>query len=124
MRDRISLSTDFYADEFESPDTKESKMKPEFILKLQRLRTACGWPFTIKSGYRTKAYNHKLGGADDSYHVLGIAADVSHNGWNGIQRYQFISAAMSLGFSIGVYNAHFHVDSRLEPRVLWIGKSK
>lgn len=124
MKDRIKLSPDFYADEFESPDTLESKMQPEFITKLQRLRTTCGWQFVIKSGYRTAAYNKKLGGEDNSYHVQGMAADISHKGWTGIQRYKFVSAALSLGFSVGVYDAHFHVDNRMEPRVLWIGRSK
>jgi uncharacterized protein YcbK (DUF882 family) len=124
MNDRIKLSADFYADEFESPDTRESRMQPEFMTKLQRLRTTCGWQFTIKSGYRTKSYNAKLGGEDNSYHVQGMAADISHKGWTGIQRYKFVSAAMALGFSVGVYDAHFHVDNRMEPRMLWIGKSK
>jgi uncharacterized protein YcbK (DUF882 family) len=124
MKDRIKLSADFYADEFESPDTRESKMQPEFITKLQRLRSICGWQFFVKSGYRTPAYNKKLGGEDNSYHVQGMAADISHKGWTGIQRYKFVSAALSLGLSVGVYDAHFHVDNRMEPRVLWIGKSK
>lgn len=121
---RVRLTTDFYADEFESPDTGESRMQPEFMQKLQRLRTTCGWTFSVKSGYRTVAYNKKIGGEDNSYHVQGMAADISHRGWSGIQRYKFVSAALSLGFSIGVYDAHFHVDNRMEPRVLWIGRSK
>jgi len=120
------LTESFYASEFASPDTDECKMQSEFMYKLQRLRNICGWPFRISKGggYRTRAYNQKLGGADDSYHPQGMAADIDHQGWNGIQRHQFITAATALGFSVGIYDKHFHVDNRLEPRVLWIAKSK
>jgi uncharacterized protein YcbK (DUF882 family) len=121
---RKKLSADFFEDEFYSPDTKTAKMEPEFVYKLQKLRNVVGVGFKISSGYRSEAYNAILGGSSESYHVKGMAADVDHQGWNGETKFKFVAAASALGFSIGIYDKHFHVDTRLGPKVLWIGKSK
>jgi uncharacterized protein YcbK (DUF882 family) len=121
---RKKLSANFFEDEFYSPDTKTAKMEPEFIYKLQKLRNVVDVNFVISSGYRTEAYNAILGGASESYHCKGIAADIDHQGWNGEIKFKFVSAASALGFSIGIYDKHFHVDTRLGPKILWIGKSK
>lgn len=42
---------------------------------LQPLRTAFG-PIYITSGYRTAENNSAVGGAKNSYHLLGLAADI------------------------------------------------
>lgn len=42
---------------------------------LQPLRTAFG-PISITSGYRTAESNSAVGGAKNSYHLLGLAADI------------------------------------------------
>jgi uncharacterized protein YcbK (DUF882 family) len=121
---RKKLSADFFEDEFYSPDTRSAKMEPEFIYKLQKLRNVVGTPFTISSGFRSQAYNAIKGGAGSSLHLSGMAADIDHTGWTGEIRFKFVAAASALGFSIGIYDRHFHVDTRLGPKVLWIGKSK
>ncbi len=121
---RKKLTADFFEDEFWSPDTKSAKMDPEFLYKLQKLRNIMGLPFTIDSGYRTEAYNAILQGAENSYHMQGMAADINHQTWDGSIRFRFVSAAAILGFSIGIYEKHFHIDSRKSQKVLWIGKYK
>lgn len=45
--------------------------------KLQALRTALNCPLILNSVYRDPAHNRKVGGAKDSYHMKGLAADVS-----------------------------------------------
>lgn len=119
---RKKLSADFYEDEFWSPDTNAAKMNAEFIYKLQKLRTIVGVPFHIGpgGGFRTAEYNEKIKGADDSKHKEGIAADIDHTRWDGATRFKFISAACALGFSVGIYPKHFHVDNRLDTKVLWV----
>lgn len=121
---RKKLTADFYEDEFYSPDTRTARMETEFMYKLQKLRNVVGLPFQIDSGWRTAAYNAILQGASDSKHMEGIAADINHQNWDGSIKFQFISAASALGFSIGIYEKHFHVDTRKGPKVLWIGKYK
>ena len=44
---------------------------------LQPLRTAWGRPLTINSGYRSPELNTAVGGAPDSQHVRGEAADIA-----------------------------------------------
>lgn len=48
----------------------------ELIDMLEKLRAYGGFTLTINSGYRTAAYNKKIGGATSSQHVKGTAADV------------------------------------------------
>lgn len=43
---------------------------------LEVLRAELGKPISIMSGYRTKAYNDTCGGAAQSRHVKGDAADI------------------------------------------------
>jgi uncharacterized protein YcbK (DUF882 family) len=123
---RKKLSVDFFEDEFWSPDTNTCKMSHEFIYKLQKLRTIVGVKFLIApgGGYRTEEYNARMGGAADSKHKEGIAVDIDHTRWDGVTRLKFIAAASALGFSIGIYPKHFHVDTRSDPKVLWVSLYK
>lgn len=51
---------------------------PRLMDALERLRTAMGGrPLNVVSGYRTPAHNRAVGGAPASYHMRGMAADVS-----------------------------------------------
>ena len=44
---------------------------------LEQVRAVVGAPITISSGYRSPALNKAVGGAANSAHVLGLAADIS-----------------------------------------------
>lgn len=46
-------------------------------IALEKLRTAVGVPLIIHSGYRTTAYNRRVGGATQSQHLQGRAADIA-----------------------------------------------
>lgn len=119
---RKKLTADFFDDEFWSPDKNFAKMEPEFMLKLQKLRSTLGVAFTVSSGYRTAEFNARIGGAKESLHLTGQAADIEHIGWDGATKLKFLGTAIAMGFSIGVYRKHFHVDTRTGVKVLWIGK--
>lgn len=119
---RKKLTADFFEDEFWSPDKNFAKMEPEFMLKLQKLRSTVGVVFTVSSGYRTAEFNARIGGAKESLHLTGQAADIEHIGWDGATKLKFLGTAIAMGFSIGVYRKHFHIDTRTGVKVLWIGK--
>lgn len=119
---RKKLTADFFDDEFWSPDKNFAKMEPEFMLKLQKLRSTVGVVFTVSSGYRTAEFNARIGGAKESLHLTGQAADIEHIGWDGATKLKFLGTAIAMGFSIGVYRKHFHIDTRTGVKVLWIGK--
>ncbi|KAB8052275.1 peptidase M15 [Janthinobacterium sp. FT14W] len=44
---------------------------------LEQVRALVGTPIAISSGYRSPALNRAVGGAANSAHVLGLAADIS-----------------------------------------------
>lgn len=116
----------FTIDEFDCPSEKGSgeKMSMEFLEKLDKLRSKCGFPFIINSGYRTKEHNQRIGGAPRSYHVKGRAADIRvQYGW---QVYMIVSLAYSCGLhGVGISfpkhgNGFVHVDDRgVEKATMW-----
>lgn len=44
---------------------------------LEQVRALVGAPLTVSSGYRSPALNRAIGGAANSAHMLGLAADIS-----------------------------------------------
>jgi lysozyme family protein len=81
--------------------------------KLEALRHKAGdRAITINSGFRSVAHNSAVGGARNSQHMYGIAADISAQ---GLSPAQVRELAKSCGFSgIKAYPGHSHVDSRAE----------
>lgn len=49
---------------------------PRLVTVLERLRALDGRPLKIVSGYRSAAYNRRIGGARNSQHIYGRAADI------------------------------------------------
>nr|WP_315249329.1 D-Ala-D-Ala carboxypeptidase family metallohydrolase [uncultured Duganella sp.] len=47
---------------------------------LEQIRAAVGKPITVSSGYRSPALNVAVGGARESAHLHGLAADISVSG--------------------------------------------
>ena len=70
------LTYNFSKHEFRCKDGSESRISCKLLGMLEALRAVLGQPITITSGYRSKGYNKKVGGAPNSYHVKGRAADI------------------------------------------------
>jgi len=81
--------------------------------KLEAVRKKAGdAPIIINSGFRSVSHNAAVGGASNSQHMYGIAADIVISGKSVSQA---ISYAQSSGFSgIIRYSTFTHVDSRVE----------
>jgi len=78
--------------------------------RLQALRTEIGLPFHVNSGYRSPEYNKKVGGAPNSFHMQGMAFDISLSNLN---RGIMTEKAEDYGFNgIGQYNSFIHIDTR------------
>lgn len=82
MNTDIQLTPHFHLREFLHPGA-EKELTASIIENLRKLankletvRITCGnKPITITSGYRTPSHNKKVGGAPNSWHTKGLAAD-------------------------------------------------
>ncbi|GAA2779710.1 D-Ala-D-Ala carboxypeptidase family metallohydrolase [Saccharopolyspora taberi] len=83
------------------------------MYKLEAVRRKAGdSAITVNSGFRSKAHNESVGGAPNSQHTYGIAADIVISGRSVSQT---IGYAQTSGFSgIIRYDSFTHVDSRVE----------
>lgn len=79
--------------------------------KLQALRDRLGKPIVVVSAYRSPAHNKAVGGAENSYHMRGMAFDIvmaNHNPRD------FEEAAKAVGFKgFGYYpkRGFMHIDT-------------
>lgn len=83
------------------------------MYKLEAIRKKAGdAAVTINSGFRSIAHNENVGGASNSQHTYGIAADIVVSGQSVSQT---IGHAQTSGLSgIIRYDTFTHVDSRVE----------
>lgn len=108
------LSPHFSRHEFDSPDGVRAAPDPRLLACLERLRRLCGnKPLRIVSGFRTPAYNRKVGGARRSQHLYNRAADIPVG-------YATLAQAEAAGFTgIGTKGKWVrHVDVRAQ-RARW-----
>lgn len=92
----------FTLDEFRCPCCGLVDMSDEFITKLDNFRRDAGFAFHVSSGYRCHNHNQAIGGAPNSAHRLGRAADLSVDGKQtsqlmnmGFEKYGFYGVGIS-----------------------------
>lgn len=113
--DRVSGS--FSGGKLSASQVKENARR--CMYKLEALRKKLGdKPITVNSGFRSIAHNADIGGASDSMHLYGTAADLDVPGVANKTVYQ---KAETCGFSgLETYNTdHQHVDSRADLGRAW-----
>lgn len=109
----VQLSANFKAKEFSCKDGSDVIfISPELADILQKIRDYFESPVTINSGYRTFAYNKKIGGATYSQHCYGTAADINVKGIKPKAVAQYIETLMPNYGGIGIYPTFVHVDIR------------
>lgn len=79
---------------------------------LEMVRTKIGKPIIITSGYRTPAHNAKVGGAEYSYHMRGMAVDIRVDGVTPQKLAKVIDNIVPDACGIIVYNNWVHFDTR------------
>ncbi len=106
----FSLSTNFNLVEFASKDGADKVLvHPALIEGLEEIRAHFGRAVFVNSGYRTAKHNKKVGGAQNSRHKFGLAADIMIK---GVQPHKIAEKAERLGFGgIGRYRTFIHVDA-------------
>lgn len=104
----------FGRDAFASPDTGEAYIHPELLAKLDALYDRVGGRLRVTGGYRTPAHNAQVGGAPNSFHLDGRAADMAPGA--GLSWEELYEAAIAVGFTGVILEKttgtapHLHVD--------------
>lgn len=114
-----SAYPNFEEHEFRCRHCGKANMVPEFMERLQALRTIYGRSLTVSSGYRCE--NHPVEKAKPSpgMHATGKAADLAVVGGDALD---VLKIALDLGFKgVGVQqkgNGRFiHLDMREQPAI-------
>ena len=129
----MKLTKNFNLIEFQSRDM--SQMPPEVLKNikelaedLQVIRDYIGEPIHINSAYRSPAHNKRIGGKRNSYHIKGMAADITVKGYTPRKLYSVVRKLRKQGKigvnGIGLYNGFLHIDLREQNRLsLWDNSS-
>lgn len=115
------LSSNFRVKEFACNDGSDAVfVAPKLVMVLQSIRSHFGKSVTINSGYRTPAYNEKVGGAAQSQHCYGTAADITVKGVAVKDVAAYARQIMPDWGGVGIYTKQgfVHVDCR-ETRADW-----
>ncbi|HMV65207.1 MAG TPA: peptidoglycan-binding protein [Myxococcota bacterium] len=89
----------------------------ELAQNLEVLRSELrGAAIHVNSGYRSPAYNRSIGGATDSQHMYGRAADITIGGYSPSQVHATIERLIRAGRmkqgGLGLYSSFVHYDTR------------
>lgn len=87
----------------------------ELAIRLQEIRDHFGKPVRINSGFRCPSVNLFAGGASDSCHLKGRAADIEIDGVPAYKVQAFLMAKDWKG-GLGRYAGFTHVDIGLKRR--------
>lgn len=117
----MKLTENFNLIEFACKDGTQvpEKLIPNVLLlsqQLQVLRNHLGEPVRLNSGYRSPAYNARIGGAKASQHLLAKAADITVKSKTPKQLAAIIEKLiaekkMKQG-GLGIYPGFVHYDVR------------
>lgn len=117
----MQLTTNFHLDEFKCKDGNgvPTDLLPNVQLlakNLQVLRDFLGAPLHINSGYRSIAYNKKVGGKPLSQHLKAKAADITTKNKSPKQLAAIIEKLIAEGKmkqgGLGIYPGFVHYDVR------------
>jgi uncharacterized protein YcbK (DUF882 family) len=80
---------------------------------LHILRVYIKKPIIINSGFRCRRYNKKIGGAKESFHTLGLAADIMVQEMDALELYNIVlNHSWFQNCGIGSYTGFVHIDFR------------
>ena len=108
-----SLSKNFRAREFACKDGSDTFfVSAQLVEILQKIRDHFGVPVTINSAYRTESHNHDEGGAANSQHLYGLAADIVVKGVSPDKVADYGESLLVNTGGVGRYSGFTHIDVR------------
>lgn len=108
----VQLSKNFKSTEFDCKcgNCATTLVDQALVELLQKIRDHFGKALVINSGYRCNAHNKAIGGATNSQHTYGKAADIVVKGVVAADVYKYADSIGTRG--LGKYNTFTHVDTR------------
>lgn len=114
------ITRDFRVREFACRDGSDTVYVDSALADyLQRIRNWACAPVRISSGYRTPAWNKKVGGSSSSYHTKGRAADIIVSGKSIYSVAKYAQAIGVNGVERNDDSNYVHIDTR-PGRYYWI----
>ena len=110
----MSISENFKVKEFACKNGSDPiKICQLLVVYLQKARSNFKVPIILNSAYRTSGYNKQIGGAKNSYHVKGQAADLHTNGKVKLEELaKFFESIGCLGIIVYPNSGFVHIDTR------------
>lgn len=107
----VSPHFDVNADHLRSKGDETCGVRRPLLAALEHLRQARGKPVALVDAYRDPAYNEQIGGAHDSQHMYGLAADPAAS--NKLTLEFVRGLGIFSGIGVGEKSKHvLHVDVR------------
>jgi len=94
-------------------------LHPKLLVKLIELRKILEKPVYITSGYRCSRYNQRIGGVTNSYHCIGLAADIKVKDINLIELLGYAEEIDFNGIWFYEKKNFLHLDVRPTKRTRW-----
>lgn len=109
------ITNNFKVNEFKS-DSKIVLIHGTLPIVLQKIRDEIGKGLNITNAYRTEAHNKRVGGASNSFHLYGMAADIWAKGITPIELAKVIDNLFPITFGVIAYPkkgiVHFDVRAK------------
>jgi len=115
----IIIASYFNLSEFSCPCCNRVMLHPKILIKLIGLRKILERPVYITSGYRCSKYNHQIGGVPNSYHCIGLAADIKVKDINLITLLEICENIEFAGIGLYEKKNFLHLDVRPTKRTRW-----
>lgn len=110
----LQLSESFWSSHFQAPGYPLLRVSPLLVEALEAIKQRAGHPLEILSGYRPPAFNRQCGGASDSLHIDGLAADLRCQGLEPWELYKVCDKVIGGQGGVGYYpqSGFVHIDLR------------
>ena len=102
----------FKESEFACNHCGETMLNGELMAALELVRHYFNQPVTITSSYRCPTHNTNVGGAKNSKHLAGIAADIQVKNTEPKVVADFLESVFPESYGIGRYSTFTHIDVR------------
>lgn len=113
LQGNFNISPHFKVKEFKCKDGCPNVfISLDLLTVLEKIRTELNTPLAINSGFRTYSHNKAVGGAKNSMHMYGLAADVVPKNGDVRGVYNLAVKILKNTGGVGLYDSFVHIDVR------------